>query len=60
MGVIATPLCNRITPLILACKNVSCFQAIMLRVDGDDSIEKSADMSELRLQSIVVRSVLPH
>lgn len=32
----------------------------MLRDDGEHSIEKSADMSELRLQSIVVRSVLPH
>ena len=49
MGVIASPLFNRITPLILACKNASCFQAIMLRDDGYHSIEKSADMSELRL-----------
>ena len=49
MGVIASPLCNRITPLILACKNVSFFQAIMLRDYGDHSIEKSADVSELRL-----------
>ena len=32
----------------------------MPRDDGEHSIEKSADMSELRLQSIVVRSVLPH
>ena len=49
MGVIASPLCNRITPITLACKNVSCFQAIMLRDDGDHSVKKSADVSELRL-----------